>query len=113
MQAYKGACAPVWLALSARDEIDAATDASDASDAGPAREREARQPGQRHQSGTVAAVGGVKWGSSTDRAGRERVRATPVDGAGDEAGEWEELGRSCWMQMEALREEWEGLIGGG
>ena len=73
-----------------------------------------------------------KWGSSTDRGGRERVRRTEVeglmtslpDGDGDgynsssekEKGgiisqEFEELGRTCWMRMEALRVEWEERLG--
>lgn len=73
----------------------------------------------------------AKWGSSTDRSGRERVRQTEVEGliSSPDVGkghnssssssnekevvsqDFEELGRTCWMQMEALREEWEERLG--
>ena len=72
----------------------------------------------------------AKWGSSTDRAGRERVRQTEVEGLikstnggnGHNSSssekevinqDFEELGRTCWMRMEALREEWEERLGFG
>lgn len=97
---YIGACAPVWLALALQDELDAMDDNS----------------GRQCK---------AKWGSSTDRGGRERVRQTEVeglislaDGDGDNSSEkggisqeFEELGRTCWMRMEALREEWEERLG--
>ena len=100
--AYVGACAPVWLALALQDELDALDN-----DDGTGRQRKA------------------KWGSSTDWAGRERVRRTEVEGlisSPDRDGrssekkeamsqEFEELGRTCWMRMEALREEWESRLG--
>jgi 3-keto steroid reductase len=98
VELYLGACAPVWLALAPQDELDMME--------GHDRQRKA------------------KWGSSTDRRGRERVRRTEVegytsvrDGNGDGSEkeeispEFEELGRTCWMQMEALREEWEKRLG--
>lgn len=104
MQPYLGACAPVWLALALQDELDAMDDRG------------------KHCK--------TKWGSSTDRGGRERVRRTEVEGfrssrngkddgdRGDEkdgeeevSEEFEELGRTCWMHMEALREEWEERLG--
>lgn len=114
VSAYIGACAPVWLALALQDELDAIDD-----DDGSGRQRKA------------------KWGSSTDWAGRERVRRTQVEGLislpslskGDGhsesnssssssekevmgmSQEFEELGRTCWMRMEALREEWEERLG--
>ncbi len=91
--AYKGACAPVWLALSPQEELDAIAEAHDA------------------RGGEVFGCGGgCKWGSCTDRQGNETVRRTEVEGEGSEG--WEELGRSCWMQMEQLREEWDARIGG-
>lgn len=46
-----------------------------------------------------------KWGSGTDRAGRERVLMTAVEGQGEDG--WGELGRQFWAQMERLREDWE------
>lgn len=96
---YLGACAPVWLALALQDELDAMDDNG----------RQCK----------------AKWGSSTDRWGQERVRRTEVEGLialpngdGYKGGEkekisqeFEELGRSCWMRMEALREEWEERLG--
>lgn len=92
---YLGACAPVWLTLALQDELDAMDE--------DGRQRKA------------------KWGSSTDRKGQERVRRTEVEGyiqLGNGDGEkeevnqeFEELGRTCWMQMEALREEWEERLG--
>jgi 3-keto steroid reductase len=98
VEPYLGACAPVWLALAPQDELDMME--------GHDRQRKA------------------KWGSSADRRGRESVRRTEVegytglrDGNGDGSGkeeisaEFEELGRTCWMQMEALREEWEKRLG--
>ena len=77
-----------------------------------------------------------KWGSSTDRAGNERVLKTDVPGWGwhgtvEEAHEREQrIGRrkngvdvtkesreefevvagKCWKQMEDLRREWEGVL---
>lgn len=92
---YTGARAPVWLALSSQEELDA-TETADA-----------------------ATMGKTKWGSGTDRTGKESVRRTEVDGYGF-AGEgtesreaFEELGRDCWTQMEELREEWEARLWGG
>lgn len=92
---YKGACAPVWLALASQEELDAKEAATD------------------------AEIGKVKWGSSTNRAGNESIRRTEVDGYGLVGEEskgreaFEELGRDCWMQMEKLREDWEARIWGG
>jgi len=79
-----------------------------------------------------------KWGSSTDRAGNERVIRTEVDGWGWggvvgqkadgamrlEKGRWsgmsqlseerreefEDTGRRVWREMEELRKEWEGSL---
>ena len=104
VSAYKGACAPVWLALTDQEELE---------------DMEQRE-------------GKGKWGSSSDRAGHERVMRTAVEewGLGGKMGEkelgrrkgirpgtrevtnedregFEELGRECWRQMEGLRTEWE------
>lgn len=86
MRPYVGACAPVWLALTAQEELDA-----------------------------VEAEGKAKWGSSADRTGNARVIRTEVEGYGvqGESGamqEFGELGRECWRQMEELRGEWEERI---
>ncbi|KAL1842910.1 hypothetical protein VTJ49DRAFT_3698 [Mycothermus thermophilus] len=107
--AYKGACAPVWMALQQQEWLDSVQ-----------AER-------------------IKWGSSTDFWGECRVKKTEVDGwgwegkveelkgsKGDEVKqkrsgrrpgavdvteqklvEFEELGVECWRRMEELRETWE------
>ena len=105
--AYKAAVAPAWIALT-DDE-------------------------------TLEEMGGTKfkWGSSTDTGGNERVKKTEVDGWGwdGEVGslddgerrkgrrkgaveltkeareDFEILGGKCWTEMEALRKEWEGILG--
>lgn len=104
---YSGACAPVWLALAPQTTLDA----------------------------IEGCDGKGKWGSATDPWGRERVARTEVEGWGwggivekgtkgrkgrrrgatdlteiDKA-EFEELGRTCWKEMEMLREEWEKRVG--
>lgn len=111
--AYKGACAPVWLALQDQAALDA------------------------------LRADRVKWGTSTDRWGREAPKKTEVEGWGWEgrvedraalaakdraAGvlgnlvgrkrrardlteekreKFEELGAECWREMEELRKEWD------
>ena len=107
VDAYKGACAPVWLALASDEELDEA-----------------------HKTGIA------KWGSAVDRWGNERVVHTEVDGWGyqgnvedvckhpawsrrpgavdltQEARDaFEDEGRRCWEEMEELREEWERQMG--
>ncbi|KAI9838256.1 MAG: hypothetical protein M1819_005523 [Sarea resinae] len=103
VRAYSGAWAPVWIALSSQPALDELED----------------------------ATGPTKWGSSTDRLGRDRVMQTEVEGWGyggsvgdtdgnsqgrrpgvknltaEERESFEELGRECWQEMEGLREEWE------
>ena len=103
---YKGACAPVWLALASQQTIDRLE-----SDDGPG-----------------------KWGSATDVFGRERVERTEVEGWGwsgkvgeirgpararkrgaqdltrEQREEFDVLGRDCWAQMEEVREEWESRL---
>lgn len=104
VSAYKGACAPVWLALADQDEL------------GDIEQRE----------------GKGKWGSVCDRVGHERVMRTVVEGwgLGGRMGEgdvcnrigsrkgfqevtredrelFEESGRECWREMEGLRVAWE------
>jgi 3-keto steroid reductase len=107
VSAYKGACAPVWLALADKEELE----------------------------DMEQTEGKGKWGSSCDRSGHERVMRTVVGGwgLGGKMGEpemanrkgtrpgtrevtkedrerFEELGRECWRQMEALRMKWEARI---
>ncbi|KAB2579413.1 hypothetical protein BFW01_g6265 [Lasiodiplodia theobromae] len=102
---YPAAVAPVWLALASQETLDE----------------------------TEAHEGKGKWGSSTDRAGHERVARTEVEGWGwggivgeatnrkgrrrgavdlkeGDREEFEELGRTCWKEMEELREQWEGRV---
>lgn len=105
---YKGACAPVWLALASQEELDAL------------EERD----------------GKGKWGSCVDWTGEERVMRTEVEGWGyggkvgdgpkggmrkgrrrgvkglneGEREAFEELGRRCWGEMEELRQDWEGRL---
>ena len=107
IEPYKAAVAPVWVALTEPETVE---------DMGSAR---------------------VKWGSSTDASGNEMVKRTEVDGWGwdgeigsvhevekrkgrrkgavdvtKEAREdFEILGGKCWVEMEALRKEWEGVLG--
>lgn len=107
VSAYKGACAPVWLALASQEELDSL------------EEKE----------------GAAKWGSGINRQGEERVIRTEVQGwgvggrIGDNIGlhtrrrpkevedlsregreRFEILGRECWQSMERLREEWGGIL---
>ena len=104
---YKGACAPVWIALSSQEELD------------DSEEKE----------------GVSKWGSAVSRQGEERATRTEVQGwgiggkAGDNMGlskrrrprevqdldeegreQFELASRECWQAMERLREEWEGRL---
>ena len=105
--AYKGACAPVWLALASQEELDAVEDKE----------------------------GAGKWGSSVDNWGEERVIRTEVQGwglggkVGDNIGSpkrrrpkdaedldqesrerFELLGRECWQYLERLGGEWEEIL---
>ncbi len=107
-RAYTGACAPVWLALSAQSQLD-----------------------------NLEKNGGPgKWGSAADITGAERVMRTEVEGwgyggkVGDVGGkskgrrrgakdltseareEFEVLGRQCWEAMEELRDQWEKRLSG-
>ncbi|EEQ85655.2 3-ketosteroid reductase [Blastomyces dermatitidis ER-3] len=111
---YSGACAPVWLALTPQSVLDAAE-------------------------GVYARLGGgkPKWGSSSDRLGRQSAVSTEVEGWGyggvvgaavlegdkkrrrkdgatdltaEEKVEFEELGRRCWREMEELRVRWEKIL---
>lgn len=118
VSAYKGAAAPVWLALASQAKI-----------------------GEKEEPYRSNGGGAVKWGSSTDRLGRESVVCTELDGWGfggvvvadgahqlprgdrerrrrkiardltaDAKVGFVERGRACWDQMEQLREEWEMLL---
>lgn len=107
VSAYTGACAPVWLALSSQEELDAAEEKD----------------------------GAGKWGSGVNSQGEERVMRTEVQGwgVGGKVGDnislpsnrrprevvdlnekdregFEVLGRECWQSMERLREQWENLL---
>lgn len=110
VSSYKGACAPVWLALASQEELDAS------------EERD----------------GKGKWGSCVNWRGEERVMRTEVEGwgyggkvrdgpkggmrkgrkrgaGGRKEGEreaFEEMGRRCWAEVEQLREEWETRLRG-
>ena len=104
---YKGARAPVWLALADQDEL----------------------------ADIEQTEGKGKWGSVCDRMGRESVMRTAVEGwgLGGRMGEgnlvdrigtkrgfqevtredregFEELGRECWREMEGLRVAWEEML---
>ncbi|PGH11674.1 hypothetical protein AJ80_07042 [Polytolypa hystricis UAMH7299] len=114
MSAYKGAAASVWLSLAPQSVLDTA------------------EAAYAHLGG-----GKVKWGSSCDRLGHEKVVCTEVEGWGfgglvggaaseddkkrmrktgakdltaDQRVEFEELGRKCWREMEELRVKWDKLL---
>lgn len=118
LSTYKAACAPVWLSLSPQHVLD-----------------DAEAP-YIHHSG-VSGGGRAKWGSSTDRLGREFPASTEIDGWGhggvvgpavveadrrrrrkrgatdltaEERERFEELGRRCWRAMEELRARWERIL---
>ena len=107
VSSYKGAAAPVWLALAPQKELN-----------------------------KLEADGKSKWGSCVSGWGEESVMRTEVEGWGvrgqvealeghelrgrrrgvqymrkEELGKFEELGRECWQQMEGLRREWGKRIG--
>ncbi|KAK2755990.1 3-keto-steroid reductase [Arachnomyces sp. PD_36] len=111
---YVGARAPVWLSLATQSALDTAESA-------------------------YSRLGGgkVKWGSGCDRSGRDFAASTEVDGWGhggvvggfaveedrlrrrrrgqedvndEKKVEFEEMGRECWRELEALRVEWEGIL---
>ena len=109
LTAYKGACAPVWLTLTDLVELE---------------DMEQKD-------------GKGKWGSCCGIAGHERVMRTVVEGWGlggrmgegelakrrgtrqgtlevtrEDREDFEQLGRNCWRQMEALRVEWDGRMKG-
>ena len=111
VSSYKGAVAPVWVALAEQSTLDAM-------EAGGAQKS--------------------KWGSSTDRWGNERVRRTEVGGWGwrgvlgetdadllkgrkrgvkeltlEQREEFEAMGVRYWRKMEELRREWEDRLGIG
>jgi len=110
---YKGAVAPVWVALASPETLDS-------------MEAETAD-------GTSGGKG--KWGSAADVWGEERVERTEVTGwgyggrvvetpIGRRKGRWrdavdltkerreefEEVGRKCWKAMEELRVQWEGRV---
>lgn len=102
VSSYKGAYAPVWLALAPQEELNA-----------------------------FEADGAGKWGSCVDVAGNERATRTEVEGWGirgkvepliqeyrkwrrkgvrdvtkEQRDDFEQLGRDCWAQMNRLNEDW-------
>ncbi|KAL8793587.1 MAG: hypothetical protein Q9195_003850 [Heterodermia aff. obscurata] len=107
VSSYKGAAAPVWLALALQRELD-----------------------------ELEVDGKSKWGSYVSRGGDESVMRTEVEGWGvrgqveslegkelsgrrrgvrdlrmEEQERFEELGRECWQQIEELRSKWEQRLG--
>lgn len=111
VSSYKGAVAPVWVALAEQSTLDSM-------EAGGSQK--------------------AKWGSSTDRWGNVRVRRTEVGGWGwrgvvgetnadlmkgrkrgvkeltlEQREEFEAMGARCWRKMEELRREWEDRLGIG
>jgi 3-keto steroid reductase len=115
ISSYTGACSTIWLSLAPQSVLDAAEAAYT----------------------RMGGGGKVKWGSSCDRLGRERVVCTEVEGWGfggvvgppvteedkrrrrkrgmrdlttEERVEFEELGRKSWREMEELRVQWEELL---
>jgi 3-keto steroid reductase len=121
ISSYSGACAPVWLGLADQSTLDAL---------------EGHAEGAK-EAATSWKKG--KWGSATDFWGEARVRRTEVGGWGwsgspEEPGkagyetrtgrltgaqdltkesreDFESLGRQCWAAMEALRLQWEAILG--
>ncbi|KAI9040951.1 3-keto-steroid reductase [Aspergillus affinis] len=114
LSTYMGACSPVWLALAPQSALDDVESAY-------------RQHGG----------GRVKWGSSCGLWGAASSVPTEVDGWGyggvvgravveedrqrrrkrgatdltkEQKERFEELGRSCWRQMEELRIHWDGIL---
>ena len=107
---YKAAVAPVWVALADSNELE-----------------EMEGNGMKK----------CKWGSATNISGEERVMKTEVPGWGwdgqvetvksgekmkgrrrdavdltkESREEFEVLGGKCWKEMEALRKEWEDILG--
>lgn len=74
ISSYSGAKAAVWIALATDEELE---------------DKKADR---------------IKWGSATDKSGKELVKPTAVEG--ERGVEWEALGRDCWRQMEELRMDW-------
>ncbi|KAJ5899168.1 Short-chain dehydrogenase/reductase SDR [Penicillium taxi] len=114
LSTYVGACSSVFLALTTKDELDAAE-------------------APYHQAGG----GRAKWGSSADRLGAAHTLSTEVEGWGyggvvgtptveadrlrrrkrgakdltsEGKEQFEELGRQCWKQMEDLRIKWDAIL---
>ncbi|KAH8428181.1 3-keto-steroid reductase [Aspergillus melleus] len=114
LSTYMGACSPVWLALAPQSALD-----------------DAESTYRRHGGGRV------KWGSSCGLWGPASSVPTEVDGWGyggvvgravveddrqrrrkrgatnltrEQKEHFEELGRSCWQQMEELRIHWDGIL---
>lgn len=121
---YKGATAAVWLALVSEGVLDTC-ELPHPQDYPPGNPLNATP----EQVATILRP--AKWGSATDAEGRERVEATEVEGWGwdgrpksksvrrqrgrmrgavdlteESRQDFDELGRTCWAEMERLRVEW-------
>ncbi|KAL9025311.1 MAG: hypothetical protein Q9196_005842 [Gyalolechia fulgens] len=104
---YKGACAPVWVALASQEELDALEDKEGVGKWGSAVNRQ----GEERATRTEVQGWGI-GGKVGDNIGSPKVkRPKEVQGLSREAREqFEVLSRECWETMERLREEWEGLL---
>jgi 3-keto steroid reductase len=135
---YKGATAPVWLALSPQETLDA-FETPPHHPTTPSTKHSKLQDGinmNDHAGPGVRATRPIKWGSSTDYFGHESVRPTEVERWGfmglasddverrkgrkrgakaataEERETFEEVGRGVWKYLEELRGEWEGRLEG-
>ena len=114
IDAYKGACAPAWLALAPWATIAAAErEKPSVADTDAGKDENELDVGYDAKARKMSCRGGRgKWGSATDWRGRERVVRTFAEGWGlggesEEKDELEELGARAWREMETLRREWE------
>ena len=123
---YKGATAPVWLAL-ASEETLTSFEKPHGNDITQAEHDHGLSP---ERGPVLRRVG--KWGSATDSEGNERVERTEVAGWGwdgrpetssvtrlrgrmrgakdltkADREKFEELGKECWKEMERMRVDWE------
>ncbi|KAI9800049.1 MAG: 3-keto-steroid reductase [Phylliscum demangeonii] len=135
VQPYSGACAPVWLVLALQPTLDALEDAGpggsgsgSGSGSGPrkgkwgsacdfwGRERVVRTEVEGW--GYAGVVGGeheerdeTKAGGGAGGRGRRTGRNPDAQRLTDDARRrFEDEGRQCWRDMEALREMWEATL---
>ena len=107
VSAYKGACAPVWLALTAQEDLDA----SDSND-GPSKWGSGVDFWGKEQVLRTEVQGwGVNGKIQDDRDAHRRGRPQGVENLTQQAREQFEVeGAECWRQMESMREEWEEIL---